>query len=107
MNGIHDMGGLQGFGTIPLEAEESIFHAEWERRVFALDLAMGAQLSASGDAWRHSIERLPPVDYLKASYYERWLHAVIELSVAEGLLSHAELEQRCRELRDEEATCPS
>lgn len=107
MNGVHDMGGMQGFGAIPIEDSEPVFHADWERRVFGLDLAMGAQLGASGDAWRHAIERMRPSDYLSAQYYERWLHVLVELSVGEGLISRDELEQRCRDLAEKEKTCRS
>ena len=42
MNGVHDMGGMHGFGPVEPEPDEPVFHAEWERRAFALTLAMGA-----------------------------------------------------------------
>ena len=72
MNGIHDMGGMHGMGPIELEKDEPVFHQPWEGRVFALNLAV---LAGKGnlDNSRHGIELLPPADYLRMSYYEKWL----------------------------------
>ena len=42
MNGAHDMGGTMGFGPVVPEKDEPVFHAPWERRAFAITLAMGA-----------------------------------------------------------------
>ena len=42
MNGAHDVGGMQSFGPLPLEENEPVFHADWERRALALTLAAGA-----------------------------------------------------------------
>ena len=76
MDGIHDMGGMQGFGRIPVETDESIFHAPWEARVNAMVyLLIGAGV-ANVDAFRHAIERIPPAEYLTVGYYARWLRAV-------------------------------
>ena len=92
MNGVHDMGGMEGLGALPLEAGEPVFHAPWEGRVAALNMAMGAWGHANIDAFRHAIERMPGPDYLAASYYERWLAAVTTLAVERGLLSAREIE---------------
>jgi len=82
VNGIHDMGGMHGFGRIEVEPDEPVFHADWEKRVFgAAMLAMGAGV-ANIDRFRHAIERLDPVEYLSAGYYGRWLGA-FELLVRE------------------------
>ena len=72
MNGVHDMGGMQDFGPVVAEPNEPVFHAPWEARAFALNQAAGAWRKWSVDAWRHKIESLPPVDYLRLSYYEKW-----------------------------------
>jgi hypothetical protein len=77
MDGIHDLGGLQGFGRV--ERDETVFHDDWERRVFGIALTGRA---AHVDAFRHAIERLDPVTYLTAGYYGRWLGA-LELLVSE------------------------
>jgi nitrile hydratase len=76
VNGIHDLGGMHGFGPVVVEADEPVFHADWERRVFgATMLAMGAGI-ANIDRFRHAIERLDPIEYLSAGYYGRWLGAL-------------------------------
>jgi nitrile hydratase beta subunit len=92
MNGVHDMGGMQDFGPVHPEPNEPVFHAPWEGRVFALNQAAGAWRKWSVDAWRHKIEALPPADYLRMSYYERWFAAVRELLVDSGLVTRAEIE---------------
>ena len=74
MDGIHDLGGRQGFGAIPRgEAAEASFGADWQRRVFGLS-ALGRR--ANVDAFRHAIERLDPVLYLTTGYWGRWLAAL-------------------------------
>lgn len=90
MNGPHDVGGDQGFGALPLEAAEPVFHAEWERRVLALTLAMGATGQWNIDMSRSVRESLPPAKYLSSSYYEIWFEALLILLERKGLLSAAE-----------------
>jgi nitrile hydratase beta subunit len=92
VNGVHDMGGMQDFGPVHPQPNEAAFHAPWEGRVFALNQAAGAWRKWSVDAWRHKIEALPPADYLRMSYYERWFAAVSELLVDGGLVTRAEIE---------------
>jgi nitrile hydratase len=76
MNGIHDLGGMHGFGAIVVERDEPVFHAAWEKRVFgAVMLAMRIGI-VNIDRFRHAIERLDPVEYLSAGYYGRWLGAL-------------------------------
>jgi nitrile hydratase len=77
MDGIHDLGGMQGFG--PVVRDEATFHEAWERRVFGIALASSL---ANIDAFRHAVERLDPVTYLTAGYFGRWL-AALERLVAE------------------------
>ena len=73
MNGVHDMGGMQDFGPVVPEADEPRFHHAWERRAFALTLAMGATGAWNLDQARTARESLPPAQYLASSYYEIWL----------------------------------
>ena len=73
MNGVHDMGGLQGMGPVKHEKDEPVFHEGWEGRVYALNRAIRAWRKWSLDTDRHALEVLPPADYLRMSYYERWL----------------------------------
>jgi nitrile hydratase beta subunit len=91
MNGIHDMGGMDGFGPVVREPNEPVFHADWERRMYALaGLAMRLARSNS-DEFRHAIERIPPARYLASSYYERWLAAAETLLVEHGVVTREEL----------------
>jgi nitrile hydratase subunit beta len=93
MNGGHDLGGMHGLGPIAPEpeADEPVFHAEWEKRVFALTLAAGALGQWSIDMGRHARERQHPADYLRHSYYENWLAGLEKLVTERGLVSAEEL----------------
>jgi nitrile hydratase beta subunit len=92
MNGIHDMGGMQDMGPIQYGKTEAVFHAEWESRVFALVLATGAWRRWNLDAFRHTREVLPPVDYLEMSYYEQWFSGLQDLLVKRGLVTAEEID---------------
>ena len=98
MNGGHDLGGMHGLGPIDIEADEPVFHADWERRVFALTLAMGARGEWNIDMSRHARENRDPVDYLSSSYYEIWLKGLEALLSERGLLTPEELSRRMEEL---------
>jgi nitrile hydratase len=91
MNGVHDMGGMHGMGPIQYEKNEPVFHARWEGLVYALNRALGAWHKWNLDAWRHDIELLPPADYHRMSYYERWLAAMENRVVKYGLVTREEL----------------
>ncbi|WP_410523079.1 hypothetical protein, partial [Phocaeicola dorei] len=69
MNGVHDMGGMDGFGKVEPEANEPMFHEEWESRVLAMVRAMGAAGAFNIDTSRFYRETLPPHVYLSSSYY--------------------------------------
>src|SRR5919112_1271486 len=107
MNGVHDMGGMHGFGPIVREENEPVFHAAWEAHVRAMMTEVRSRGYFNIDASRHGIERMEPAHYLRAPYYERWL-ATIELNLIEGgFLASAELDARTELLReDPEATLP-
>jgi nitrile hydratase len=92
MNGIHDMGGMHGMGPIEHEKNEPVFHEPWEGRVYAITRALGAWRKWNIDAGRHGIELLPPADYLRMSYYEKWLARNIALLVKHGLVTQEEME---------------
>src|SRR5262245_40153598 len=92
MNGIHDMGGTQNTGPLGYEKNEPVFHAPWEGRVFAIQRAMSAWRKWTLDHMRHEIEMIPPADYMRMSYYERWLAAVTELTIKSGLITREELQ---------------
>jgi nitrile hydratase len=92
VNGVHDMGGMQGFGPVAPEWEEPVFHETWEGRALALVLAMGAWRRWNLDASRHARERIPPAEYLRMSYYEKWIAGLETLMAERGLVSARELE---------------
>jgi nitrile hydratase beta subunit len=91
MNGAHDMGGMHGMGPIDTDPDDPLFHAEWERRAFAVTLALGFHGRWNIDAARHARENRHPVDYLSSSYYELWLKGVERLAVDTGLITAQEL----------------
>lgn len=91
MNGIHDMGGMHGFGRVPIEQDEPVFHAPWEGRVLAMQVRTRGRIYHL-DEFRNAIERMPAVRYLDASYYERWLTALETLLVEKGVVTDEELE---------------
>ncbi len=98
MNGGHDLGGMHGLGPIDPEQNEPVFHGDWERRVFALTLAMGAHGEWTIDQGRFARENQHPAAYLESSYYEIWLKALLVLLEERGHVSPAELAARVAEL---------
>jgi nitrile hydratase subunit beta len=92
MNGIHDMGGMHGLGPVEYEHDEPVFHAEWEGRVCAIRRAVAEWGRWTLDHTRDEIEHIPPGEYIRMSYYERWLVSTIELAIKAGLITPEELE---------------
>ena len=101
MNGIHDLGGMHGLGPIEREENEPVFHAEWERRAFAVTLAMDAHGAWNLDMSRYARERMEPAHYLQTSYYEHWLHGLELLLIEKGFLTRGEIDAREAELAGE------
>ncbi|MEO8738818.1 MAG: nitrile hydratase subunit beta [Casimicrobiaceae bacterium] len=96
MDGIHDLGGKQGFGAVRYSRDAAAFHAPWEVRVNSL-YALAVRLGIFNmDEYRHAIERMEPRHYLTASYYERSLTSLATLCVEKGVLTVDELEQRAQ-----------
>ena len=91
MNGVHDMGGMHGFGPVQPETGTAKFHAPWERRALGLTLAMGATGAWNLDQARRARESLPAARYLAASYYEIWILGMQSLLLERGLVSAEEL----------------
>ena len=73
MNGAADMGGMHGFGPVKPEANEPVFHADWEKKAFALNMAIGVGDVWNLDAFRFERESIPPPQYLNSSYYGLWI----------------------------------
>src|SRR4029078_6837026 len=91
MNGVHDMGGMHGFGKVEPDADERPFHAPWEARVLAMQRAIRFARAWNIDMSRDAIERQPPQRYLAASYYERWLMGMETNAVEKGLIDPDEI----------------
>ena len=93
MNGIHDLGGMHGFGPIIAEPQdtEPVFHADWEKSVLAMFNVMMRLGRFSLDRFRRMIETQAPIDYLRHTYYENWYSSISRLSVDSGLVTAEEL----------------
>lgn len=94
MNGIHDLGGMHGFGPIPVERDEPVFHAPWEARVLGMVYQVIGYGWVNVDAFRHGIERTHPVDYLTLGYYGRWRASLERILVERGVLAPDDVETR-------------
>lgn len=92
MNGVHDLGGMQDMGPVQAEKSEPVFHEPWQARAFACTRAMGGWRKWNLDAMRFQREQIAPVDYFRMSYYERWIVALVELMLKNGMVTPAELE---------------
>lgn len=95
MDGVHDVGGMQGFGEACWPGSEAPTHAAWELRAFVLALITGP---GSAHAFRHTIERLDPVRYLSSGYYDRWLYEAEQALVESGAITHDEVAEWERRL---------
>src|SRR5262249_52769074 len=91
MDGVHDMGGMHGFGKVEPEQNEPVFHDDWERRLYALYRAMSYAGVWVIDQARFARERLPPAVYLASSYYRKWELGMEKLLAELGLVGPDEL----------------
>jgi nitrile hydratase len=92
MNGVHDMGGMMGFGPVVAEKDEPVFHAPWERRALALTLAMAPAGGWNIDQSRAARESQHPAEYLAKSYYQIWITGLERLMIERGLVTRDEIE---------------
>jgi hypothetical protein len=84
VDGVHDMGGWHGFGPVPIEQDEPLYHEPWEGRVAMMAGAVVGNTTI--DHFRYTIEQMPAVDYLTSTYYERWLWAIERMAAEQGLI---------------------
>lgn len=98
MNGIHDMGGLHGFGLVVREKDEPVFHSYWESRVFCMTQVLDTKGIWNLDEHRHEIELMNAADYITAGYYGRWLFAMERLLARKDILRADEVQRRVNEL---------
>ena len=106
MDGIHDVGGMDGLGPVDTTEHPDTFHEPWEGVTYAAFVA-GLGSGAFGiDAFRHSIERMPPADYLSAGYYDKWVRGITRLFVERGVLDGEAVRERTRAFAAGEASVP-
>jgi nitrile hydratase subunit beta len=91
VNGVHDMGGMHGFGPVEPEPNEPPFHEAWEGRVLAMQRAMRYTRTFNIDQSRYAQERLPARVYLSVSYYHRWALGLERNAVEHGLIDADEV----------------
>ena len=106
VNGIHDMGGMHGFGPVPVEARELLFHAPWEGRVLGMVFQVVGAGWSNIDAFRHAIERLDPATYLSVGYYGRWVRSLETILVEADVLQPGELDARLAGAPSRAGTAP-
>ncbi len=87
MNGIHDMGGMDGFGRVRPEDSEA-FHEHWEKQIYVANRLVRTQgLPAGGPA-----PSMNPVDYLSWGYFGRSLYSLEGRALKAGLVTEEELQ---------------
>lgn len=99
MNGLHDMGGLHGFGPVIIEPNEPVFKTRWGARVFCMTQIIDTLGVWNLDEHRHEIELMAPQEYINATYYGRWLFAMERILARRNILTSAEIEQRIAEIK--------
>ena len=88
---MHDRGGWPT--DAPIDRTEHDL-ADWELLADALVGALGRQGLMNVDELRRGIESMPPDEYERASYYERWVYSVETILAEKGVLESGELERR-------------
>lgn len=102
MDGIADMGGMQGFGSVTFVPDEPNFPEEWHRKVFGMGLLSMRVSGTNLDAFRHAIDRVHPVQYLVDGYWGRWLDGALNLFLDSGIVAPGAVEARARKMAGEE-----
>ena len=93
MNSVHDMGGMHGMGPIEYDKDEPVFHEPWEGRAWALVRTMGRWGTPRTRNFRYELELIPAADYLRMSYYERFISLMIDRLLRANLVTRSELER--------------
>lgn len=99
MNGIYDVGGMDGFGPVQIEKNEPVFHEPWEGRMRAINTLVSRKCRIFNiDESRYAIERMNPVYYLGSNYYQIWLLRMEKLLIEKGVLNEEEIEEKMAQL---------
>jgi hypothetical protein len=88
---VHDRGGQPTDMPIDLGEHEL---ADWELLTDALVGVLGRRGLMNVDELRRGIESMPPDEYERASYYERWLYSLEAVLTEKGVLAPGELDAR-------------
>jgi len=107
MNGIHDMGGMHGFGKVLHEDDEPVFHETWEGRVMGIRRSLVKHDIYKPFNFRFSVESLSPAEYLSSSYYERHLRATENAAITKGLITREEMDDRMEYFRQNPDALPA
>lgn len=102
MDGVHDMGGMHGFGPVVEPGGELPYHERWEPRVFAIHMLIGYERLGAGPGGRPVREEMDPADYLAASYYERWIFSAERRLERKGTIAPGDVERMMDRLREGE-----
>ena len=99
MDGIHDMGGMHGFGSTRSPGDGDAYHEPWEGRIFAIHLLVSSERLGGGPGGRATREEMDPAGYLEASYYERWLWSAERRLERGGSIEPGEVDAMTARLR--------
>lgn len=86
-DGVHDMGGKQGFGPVDVNEPEKPFHHEWEGREWGISQSQAGAPDWTIDWWRHIRELIMPCDYLERPYFDSWAQTDLAGYINSGLIS--------------------
>src|SRR5271169_3335599 len=92
MDGVHDIGGMHGFGPVVEPGGDLAYHEQWEPRVFAMHIVTGIDSLGAGPGGRAVREEMAPAHYLAASYYERWLYSAEQRLLRKGTIAPGDVE---------------
>ncbi len=87
----HDMGGVPKFLCDPIDAEPHAL-TDFDREVDAIRGILGSKGVMSVDELRRGIEAIPEPDYLRLTYYQRWIRSIADNLLARGVITEAELQ---------------
>ena len=91
MDGVHDLGGKEGFGPVDRAHEDEAYHSEADARAYALTVSMRAERAYPVDWFRHVRETIDPVDYLTRPYFDQWLQTAVAMAIDAGDLAMVEV----------------
>ena len=101
MNGVHDMGGMHGFGPVQPKENEPVFHSPWEAQAFGMALALESQATYQWEDFRSRLIQQIAQDGqqdAEPEYYQQWFAALEDLAVSFRFVTEEELDRRTQEI---------